>query len=343
MKNAVKNSCRTIDSLAAVVIGRNEGERLTKCLHSLAPQVAYLVYVDSGSTDASCEIARKLGADVVNLDLTRPFTAARARNAGYRRALELFSDLYSIMFVDGDCVISEGFVEFGDERLRKNAQLAIVVGQLREQFPDASVYNRLCDMEWRIPAGQISECGGNALIRVQALLDVDGYREDLIAGEEPEMCVRMSGYGWMFECVDQEMGFHDARMTKFSQWWKRMVRCGHAYAEGAALHGQGPTRHYVKQLKSTLFWGIAVPVGAVACLAMSVFSVWLMVGFLVWPLGWAYLFRKVRSYRLAQGDSPNHARTYAGFCVVGKLANGIGVIKYYWNRFMGRRSKIIEY
>ena len=37
----------------AVVIGRNEGVRLRRCLLSLRAGVDYVVYVDSGSTDNS--------------------------------------------------------------------------------------------------------------------------------------------------------------------------------------------------------------------------------------------------------------------------------------------------
>ena len=39
--------------LGAVVIGRNEGARLERCLDSLQGTVACIVYADSGSEDGS--------------------------------------------------------------------------------------------------------------------------------------------------------------------------------------------------------------------------------------------------------------------------------------------------
>ena len=329
--------------VSVVVIGRNEGTRLVECLKSLTPQSRYIVYVDSGSTDSSCKTAEQLGVHVVNLDMSRPFTAARARNAGMAKVLELRPATEAIMFVDGDCVIAEGFLAAGADRLERDSQLAVVIGRLREHYPDASVYNRLCDTEWIKPVGRISECGGNALIKVSALTEVGGYREDLIAGEEPEMCVRMADQGWTMECIDVDMGFHDARMTRFAQWWKRSRRCGHAYAEGATLHGKGSSRHNVKQLRSVLFWGIAVPVLSIACLLLAWKSPWFLFGAFMWPVGWLFLFVRVTNYRKSQGDEPRHAKLYAFFCILAKLPNGLGAVSYYWLRWTGKKSKIIEY
>lgn len=45
----------------AIVIGRNEGQRLIDCLGSLLGQVRRVIYVDSGSSDGSVEAARARG------------------------------------------------------------------------------------------------------------------------------------------------------------------------------------------------------------------------------------------------------------------------------------------
>jgi glycosyltransferase involved in cell wall biosynthesis len=57
-----------VSHVGVVVIGRNEGERLKRCLISATTQSTRVVYVDSGSSDNSPAIARDLGADVVDLD-----------------------------------------------------------------------------------------------------------------------------------------------------------------------------------------------------------------------------------------------------------------------------------
>ena len=90
--------------VGCVAIGRNEGERLAACLRSLlrSTRPRAIVYVDSGSTDGSVALARGLGVQVVELDLSIPFTAARARNVGYEHlARTVPTDRAPVQFVDG--------------------------------------------------------------------------------------------------------------------------------------------------------------------------------------------------------------------------------------------------
>jgi glycosyltransferase involved in cell wall biosynthesis len=94
----------------AVAIGRNEGARLARCLESLS-MAAALVYVDSGSTDGSVQLALDHSADVIELDMTIPFTAARARNAGFRRMREIAPDLLYVQFMDGDSELIDSWME----------------------------------------------------------------------------------------------------------------------------------------------------------------------------------------------------------------------------------------
>ena len=135
-----------------VVIGRNEGERLRRCLQSIDRAVA-IVYVDSGSSDGSPALAQSLGAHVVALDMTRPFTAARARNAGLRRLRELAPTTQLVQFVDGDCELVPGWLDAAQAFMQQHADVAAVAGRLRERYPNRSIYNLLCDMEWNVPAG----------------------------------------------------------------------------------------------------------------------------------------------------------------------------------------------
>src|SRR3546814_6782852 len=94
-------------NIGLVAIGRNEGERLRLCLGSV-PGDMPIAYIDSASTDGSAELARSMGAVVVELDLALPFTAARARNAGLEAILGAWPDLEYVQFVDGDCELEPG-------------------------------------------------------------------------------------------------------------------------------------------------------------------------------------------------------------------------------------------
>ena len=316
------------EDVGVVIIGRNEGERLKRCLQSVAPQADAIVYVDSGSTDGSQEAAKAAGATVVDLDMNQPFTAARARNAGFARLLEQDSALKYVQFVDGDCELQPTWIKAAHTFLTEHPDVAAVCGRRRERFPDATVYNRLADQEWDTPVGEAKYCGGDALMRTDALQEVEGFNPDLIAGEEPELCVRLRAAGWRIWRIDEEMTLHDAALTKLSQWWKRNRRAGFAYAEGAALHGAPPERHRVKQTRSALVWGLGIPLAA---LLGTVITIWSLLLLLLWPAQVA---------RLSRGE---HGLTRAFFLVLGKLPEAQGALSYWWHRLRGQRQGLIEY
>ena len=186
--------------IGAVVIGRNEGDRLKQCLTSLCNDIEHIVYVDSGSTDGSVEMALEMSVRVVELDMTKPFTAARARNAGLAVLLESNPQLDYVQFVDGDCEVQRSWLGLAFEFLSSHPDFAAVCGRRRERYPTATIYNQLCDIEWDTPIGEAKACGGDALFRVSALTSVDGYQDSLIAGEEPEMCFRMRQGGFCLCC-----------------------------------------------------------------------------------------------------------------------------------------------
>ena len=177
--------------IGIIVIGRNEGERLRRCLASVAGQGHAVVYVDSGSTDGSVDLAIGVGAAVVTLDRERPFTAARARNAGVERLRDLAPEADRVQFIDGDCELANGWLAKAVAALDAEPTLAVVYGRLRERHPEASVYNRLCDIEWNTPVGPADSSGGIAMMRVQDFESVGGFNPELIAGEEPDLCLRL--------------------------------------------------------------------------------------------------------------------------------------------------------
>jgi GT2 family glycosyltransferase len=328
-------------AVGVVAIGRNEGERLERCLQSVRERVAEVVYVDSGSVDDSVSMAQTLGVEVVQLDLSTPFTAARSRNAGVKHLLEVKPAplLEFVQVVDGDCEVVEGWIDRALEEMRKpgNEKVAVVCGRRRERNPQASMYNALIDMEWNTPIGEAESCGGDALIRLAAFQQVGGYDVNVIAGEEPEMCWRMRQAGWRVLRIDAEMTLHDAQLTRLSQWWKRSVRSGHAYAEGLAMHGH-VDGYCARTVQSIIAWALVLPLLALG-LAWFTWGASLLLFGLYFVL-WA----RIRADRMnTRGDSATDASQYANACVVGKFAELQGVMKYWWNRLLGRRTRLIEY
>lgn len=326
-----------MNRVGLVVIGRNEGSRLKACLNSVMGKVARIVYVDSGSTDGSIELARSLGVDVVELDLSTPFTAARARNAGFDHLLSVEPQLDFVQFVDGDCEIVEGWIDHAEKELVANPNIAVVCGRRRERFPEQTIYNQLCDIEWDTPVGETKACGGDSMMRVKAFQQVGGFNPTLIAGEEPELCVRLRQNGWKIFRLDAEMTLHDAQMTRMGQWWKRATRAGHAYAEGSWLHGGEPERHWVKETRSIWLWGLFIPLLALG-------TSWLTHGLsllllFVYPLQFIRTFLSLRRQNL----SSKNAALYALSCTVGKFAQVEGALSFLRTRLKGSQSTLIEY
>ena len=323
-----------VSELGVVVIGRNEGERLHRCIASVRSEAAWVVYVDSNSSDGSAAWAREQGVEVVELDMSRPFTAARARNEGYRRLRALAPGLRFVQFVDGDCEVEAGWLSAAQAFANEHPQAGVVCGRRRERFPQRSVYNRLCDSEWDTPVGPALACGGDALMRVSALEGVGGFREDLIAGEEPELCVRLRARGWRIWRLDAEMALHDAAMTRFGQWWRRNVRAGFAYAEGVRLHGAPPERHWVREWRSAWFWGAMLPLAIVLVAAVvGPAALW---AFVIYPLQVLRL-----RWRLRGLERGRWARAF--FLVAGKFPEALGQAKSWLQHRRRQQAMLIEY
>ena len=242
-------------SVGFVIIGRNEGARLDTCIASVLNHSQIVVYVDSGSSDDSVRLARRFGLPVVELDPSRPFTAARARNAGFAWMRSNHPDLTYVHFIDGDCELMDGWLPVAMATMRSYPSTAAVCGRRRERHPEASAYNRLCDSEWNTPIGLAETCGGDALFRIAPLIEVGGFSNELIAGEEPDLCFRIRMAGWQIRRIDCDMTVHDAAMTRFGQWWQRNRRSGYATAEAYARRGHANPQ-LRRQVVSNVVWGL---------------------------------------------------------------------------------------
>lgn len=323
-----------VATIGVVAIGRNEGERLKRCIASLKGLAAAIVYVDSQSTDGSADWARGQGVHVVDLDLSLPFTAARARNAGYRQLMTVAPGIGLVQFVDGDCEIQPGWLATAAGFLNAHPAVAAAFGRRRERDPEQSIYVLMCDREWDTPLGESRACGGDVLMRCRAFEQVGGFRDHLIAGEEPELCVRLRAAGWRIWRLPAEMTLHDAAITRFGQWWRRTLRSGHAYAEGASLHGAPPERHWVAETRRAVAWGVALPLLAAA------------LGLAVHPAGWLLLLAyPAQVARLAWRDRRASRRPLglAALLVAARFAEAQGAIKFWLNQARHRRAALIEY
>ncbi|MFP4328165.1 MAG: glycosyltransferase [Paracoccaceae bacterium] len=329
-------------SLGIVLIGRNEGARLRACLASVAGVEARVIYVDSGSSDDSVAAARAAGAQVVELDPQNPFTAARARNAGFE-ALRAGRLPAIVQFLDGDCTLVPGWLEAGQARLAEAPDLGLVTGWREEIHPEASIYNALAEVEWHRPAGPITVCGGDMMVRARAFEAAGGFDPTVIAAEDDEFCLRLAKTGWRLERLPLRMSRHDADMTRFAQWWRRAERSGHGFAQVGALHPE----HFRAERRRVWFYGLILPLVTLAGLAGWVWThpahtAWAALPLLGVAAYAASFLRTARGQH--QGGLPwPDALHHAAYLTLSKFPNLLGMLRYHLRRARGRAMRIIEY
>lgn len=323
--------------VGVVVIGRNEGERLQRCLQSVVKQTKNVVYVDSGSFDGSVDFAMSMGIYVVELDVSVPFSAGRARNEGFDCLVTKCAGIKYVQFIDGDCELFDDWLIVASDFLKNHQDVAIVAGRRKERFPEESIYNLLCDIEWNTPVGEAKSCGGDFLIRIEAFRIVKGFNPIVIAGEEPELCYRLRQMGLKIYRLDYLMTIHDAAITKFSQWWSRAIRSGHAYAQGCALHGLQRERFCLRDSLRIWFWSFILPL--LIGFSVIVNNSGFIVLALLYPAHVARITLKMES-RL---KSWKLASLYAFFIVVSRLPQLIGQLFFLKRIICQDKYLVIEY
>jgi len=326
--------------VSVVVIGRNEGARLERCLRSVAAMERQgfdteTVYVDSGSSDNSIAIAERLGATTVALKASRP-TAAMGRNAGWRIARG-----ETVLFLDGDTVLDARFVleslgEFTDPAV------AVIWGHRREMFARQSIYNRVLDLDWVYAPGCTEFCGGDALFRREVLEATGGFDETLIAGEEPELCRRILGLGFKIVHVDRAMTKHDLAITKFSQYWRRATRAGHAFAEVSERFAATANPFWLEDARRNRRRALVLLGMVLATLVAGVafVSVWPIVALvalfalLALRTAWRARWKSADTFALLLYGVHSHLQQLPIF---------VGQLQFRLNRRRGRQAELVEY
>jgi cellulose synthase/poly-beta-1,6-N-acetylglucosamine synthase-like glycosyltransferase len=330
----------TLSLISVVIIGRNEGARLARCLESVAAMhrggfETETIYVDSGSTDGSPALAKAHGAQVIVLHSIRP-TAAQGRNAGWRAASGSI-----ILFLDGDTILDPHFVADSLAAF-DDASVAVVWGHRRETFATRSVYNRVLDLDWIYPAGYTQFCGGDSLFRRATLETTGGFDETLIAGEEPELCRRITGSGLRILHVDRAMTGHDLGITRFSQYWRRAARAGHAFAEVSARFAHTDSPFWLAEsrrnsLRAIILFDLPL-LGIAFSVAMRspwpfVFAVLILLA-LALRTSWKARWKTNDRVALTLYGVHSHLQQIPIF---------VGQVRFWMNRRRGRHAELVEY
>ena len=335
--HSVSDSPARLPVVSVVVIGRNEGERLVRCLESIAAMetegfAVETLYVDSASTDGSPQRAAALRARVIEVRPQRP-SAALGRNAGWRATSADF-----VFFLDGDTQLHPLFVCRALDAMRDPA-VAVVWGHRREAHPEQSIYVRALDLDWIYPAGPSEFCGGDALMRRAVLEKVGGFDASLIAGEEPELCRRIRAQGHAILHIDAPMTLHDLAITRLPAYWKRAYRAGHAYAELAARFKGSDDPLWQAEARRNMFHG-GLLLAMAAVLPMTILWPWLGAVTAAGVLG--LLGRTFLRCAWKSGDL-NTRVVYALHSHFQQLPILAGQVGYRLGVRSGRQHRLIEY
>ncbi len=335
----MENHSIQLNNVGFVAIGRNEGDRLKVALRAIQKNYGNspIVYVDSGSSDDSVAFAQSLGIQTVELDLSIPFTAARARNAGAEVLLEHTPQLEMIQFLDGDCEVLAGWIESGIQQLNQQQNITIVSGRRAERYPDASIYNTLMDMEWNSPIGESLGVPGDMLIEVETFKQLSGFNETLIAGEDFDLCIRARKQGLLVYRVDAPMSMHDANIDRFYQWYQRTKRGGHAYANLYHIHGHTGAKHFRRKIFSIAFWGAAAP------LFTSISAFFAPTACLIFLALFSAMLLKTTVKKLREGNSFRISASYSALVYIAKFPELLGFYEYWKKLFSNQRHTLIEY
>lgn len=318
-----------------IIIGVNAAATLAPCVKSILDSPydsgkVRIFYVDGGSTDGSVELARRLfSVEVIALRPEHP-TPGLGRNAGWRAGQAPF-----VQFLDSDTELHPRWLRKAVGFLARSERIGAVGGNRGERYPEASVYNWLADQEWNGPPGECEAFGGDVMIRRSVLEETGGYDEVLVAGEDPELSVRVRLKGYKIFHLDAPMTTHDIAMKEWRQYWKRAYRTGYGFA-AVALRFPGRSGGFWlrEMIRITVRGGGGLGLFLLGLLLGS----WISVPF-YWAAALALLFFprlfRIDAFMRNRKLSPRHARIYAWHCSLVVIPELLGAMRYWIGAALG--------
>lgn len=307
--------------VAIVIIGKNEASRLASCIESAIKQVEQVVYVDSASTDDSVSIANKYKIKTLSLNKNTRINAAIARNVGAKWILSHDKNVEYIQFLDADTTLDVNWIENAFLQIHQNISIGAIAGRLREKHLGESIYIDICDMGWYCKPGYINSLGGIFLLRKEIFINLNGFNENLLVGEDPELSKRIIDNKHKILCIENIMGFHDSGMYTFRQWFIRNVKTGYGYANGRSWGA------WSKQVYSILFWSILI----LLVLGLSFVKPEILY---IYPVLIIQIIKT--AFNLEIPYTITKKLLFATSLMVGKLPQFFGVCTFYLNKLLNK-------
>lgn len=238
--------------ISFIIVGRNEGWKLTKSIQSVFDTIQAkalnnyeVIYVDSMSTDDSLSRA-KLFPQLKIIQLTGALNSAIARNVGFNASM---GDV--LFFVDGDMVLNPDFLPLvynEDQGLK----YPFVSGQLKNFNHDRN--NKFINNTWQyreVLNGDkyYSTTGGIFLINRKLWESVGGMDNRFKRGQDLEIALRIAAKGTKLLRKKEIIADHyTIAHTHHTRMWKGLLSKDIAYSNSFLLRKHLFNRHIYNRI-----------------------------------------------------------------------------------------------
>lgn len=189
--------------LSVVIITRNEEAAIGACIESVLVHTEGLereiILVDSASTDRTVEIAQGYPVTIVRIDACSGYSPAAGRYVGTSLAQGRF-----VLFLDGDNVLIEGWVEDAMAQL-KTETIAAIAGRIYRVNPGEDL--NLMHPDKLVP-GESMYLPTAGMYRREALERVGTFNPFVRGEEERELGFRIRRAGYSIRQADVPMIYH---------------------------------------------------------------------------------------------------------------------------------------
>lgn len=219
--------------ISFIVIGRNEGWKLPKCIQSIVDLIEHdktnlyeILYVDSNSTDDSIKKVKAF-KEVKVFKLIGDINAAIARNVG---AKEARGDIF--FFMDGDMEINvESFFEIFDNNMKLKYEF--ISGDFQNFYYENSISKECISTEMYHKNKKIKKeftTGGLFAINKDKWMMVNGMRNIFKRSQDMDLGLRLSKKGiYMHRLPINLAKHHTVNYRSKIRMWNNLKDSTHLY------------------------------------------------------------------------------------------------------------------
>lgn len=257
----------SLDKTIVVIPVKNDAARLKVCLESIAKQIPtnQIRVVDNGSADDSVEVAKKVGCLVQS--------AAGLRVGAMRNRAVSTADtpIQFIAFCDSDHEVAADWLATGLSVLQSDRSI-LATGSHYLPPPNGTWVQRVWAIH-RLRGAAIRNVdwlgSGNLFVRMEDFRKIGGFREDLTAAEDVDLCHRLRNQlSGKIVCDDRIRSIHHGEPKRLIDFYRKEYWRGSSGLK--AWFSQGMP---LRELPS-LAWPVWHLLGAVAVAFYILVALW---------------------------------------------------------------------